>query len=236
MFTRYFTYCVCLFVNIYAFEYPQPFSGYYSQHGQDKYLAEEIFPFKQNGVFVEIGAHDGVSFSNTYYFEKHMGWTGICVEPIREMFDQLTVNRSCICENVCIDVKEGKKTFVRCFGYITEMYSGLEEYYDARHTLRIDKEIEMYGGGKIVVEVDCTTISKLLERYNIRKIDLLSVDIEGGEGRILNSIDFDQVEIKAILVENNFNEQAIRDFLLSKNYSLIKKIGKDDVFIKNAKI
>lgn len=43
-------------------------SGYYSQCGQDKWLVENAFPGVRSGVFVDIGAHDGVSFSNTFYF------------------------------------------------------------------------------------------------------------------------------------------------------------------------
>ncbi len=214
-----------------AFEYPKPFPNYYSQHGQDKYLAEEIFKTKQDGFFLEIGAHDGISFSNTYYFEKHFNWKGICVEPIPELFEKLKMNRQCICENVCIDVKEGKKKFLRCFGFITEMYSGIEDYYDSRHLLRIDKEISEFGGERTIIEVDCIALNQLVEKYKIKKIDLLSLDIEGGEEKILRSINFDQIKIGVILVENNFNEEGIRSFLFFKNYVFMKRIGKDDIYV-----
>lgn len=220
---------VCAFLD--SFEYPSRFLGYYSQHGQDKYLAEEIFKNKQNGIFLEIGAHDGISFSNTYYFEKYLNWSGICVEPIPELFEHLKINRTCICENSCIDVVEGKKLFLRCFGYITEMYSGIEEYYDSRHLLRITKEIEEFSGAKTLIEVDCISMKRLLEKYEITQINLLSLDIEGGEEKILRSIDFDQIKIGVIVVENNFNDEGIRSFLSSKNYILVKRIGKDDIFV-----
>lgn len=222
---------VCAFLD--SFQYPTPFLDYYSQHGQDKYLIEEIFKNKRNGIFLEIGAHDGISFSNTYYLEKYLNWNGICVEPIPELFEQLQINRECVCENICIDVAEGKKTFLRCFGYITEMYSGIEEYYDPRHLLRITNEIESFSGKKTVIEVDCTSINRLLEKYEITQIDLLSLDIEGGEEKILRSIDFNRIKIHVILVENNFHEESIRSFLSSKNYILVKRIGKDDVFVDN---
>ena len=35
-----------------------------------------------NGYFVELGANDGITYSNTYYFEKYRGWKGILIEPI----------------------------------------------------------------------------------------------------------------------------------------------------------
>ncbi len=152
---QYIFFILVFFSSAYGFDYPKRFQGYYSQHGQDKYLVEEVFNYKENGFFLEIGAHDGISFSNTYCLEKDFHWRGICVEPIPELFEKLKNNRQCICENVCIDVVRGKKNFLRCFGFITEMYSGIADYYDSRHLLRIDKEIEEYGGEKMNVEVDC---------------------------------------------------------------------------------
>ena len=41
---------------------------YYSQYGQDKFLTEFLFKNKKNGIFVDIGANDGISFSNSYFF------------------------------------------------------------------------------------------------------------------------------------------------------------------------
>ena len=52
-----------------------------SQIGQDRILDEQIFKGKQNGVFIEVGAFNGVSGSNTYFFEKERGWKGMLIEP-----------------------------------------------------------------------------------------------------------------------------------------------------------
>ncbi len=54
---------------------------FYSQAGQDQFLFEHFFRGKRNGVFVEVGAFDGEQFSNTLFFERVMGWKGLCVEP-----------------------------------------------------------------------------------------------------------------------------------------------------------
>ena len=45
-------------------------------------IDEELFGGRRGGVFVDVGAHDGVSFNNTVYFEHSLGWQGLCVEPI----------------------------------------------------------------------------------------------------------------------------------------------------------
>ena len=46
---------------------------FYSQYGQDKFLFENFFKEKNNGFYLDIGAHDGITLSNTYFFEK-LGW------------------------------------------------------------------------------------------------------------------------------------------------------------------
>ena len=166
---RFLKIMLCFFMLANAYEYPKRFSGYFSQHGQDKFLNEQIFKGKKSGIFLEVGAHDGISFSNTYFFEKNLNWKGICIEPIPEVFKELERNRRCVCENVCIDDKEGKKFFLKCSGFITEMYSGIVDYYDPRHQLRIDNEILEFGGDKEIIEVNCTTLHEVLRRNNIRE-------------------------------------------------------------------
>lgn len=215
-----------------AHRYPRPIEGYYSQKGQDKLLNEVIFKGKKEGFFVEIGAHDGVSFSNSYFFERNLGWTGICVEPNPVIFDLLTANRSCVCEQICISDSHEKKSFLLCEGYMLEMYSGLLHNYDPRHLARIDTEMCVFGGGKEVILVDCCTLKSLFKKHMITRIDFLSIDIEGGEQAALESIDFSEVTIDVIVVENNFNETMIKDYLVTKDYVLRAHIGKDDIYIR----
>ena len=56
--------------------------NFFSQTGQDRLLFEHFFRGKRNGVFVDVGAYDGTTFSNTLFFERSMGWSGLCVEPL----------------------------------------------------------------------------------------------------------------------------------------------------------
>lgn len=217
---------------IFANQYPRPIAGYYSQKGQDKLLNEIIFKYKKGGVFVEIGAHDGISFSNSYFFEKNLAWTGICIEPNPNTFNKLQANRNCICEQICISNSNIKKPFLLCSGYMLEMYSGLFDNYNPKHLDRIDAEMHIFGGDKQIVWVDCCTLKSLFEKYMITHIDFLSIDIEGGEEEALQSIDFDTVTIDIIVVENNFNETILKEYLKDKGYELKAHIGKDDIYIR----
>lgn len=220
----------CIF-DCFGYDYPKPINGYFSQRGQDKFLNELIFKGKRNGFFVEVGAHDGISFSNTYFFEKNLGWTGICVEPNPDIFQKLIQNRHCICEQLCIANHDKSMPFLKCSGYILEMYSGLLASYDSRFLDRIDKEIAQYGGSKQVISVPCIRFKDLFLKHNISHVDFLSLDIEGGEEAALKTIDFTQVQIDAIIVENNFNEDRIKSYLESQGYHRVERLGKDDIYV-----
>lgn len=52
-----------------------------AEHAQDKFVLAYFLPQKTHGTFVEFGAGDGITASNSYFFEKHLCWTGICIEP-----------------------------------------------------------------------------------------------------------------------------------------------------------
>jgi len=202
-----------------------------SQYGQDEYLNSNIFKNKKNGVFVDIGAHNGVSLSNTYFFEKELDWTGLCVEPNPKIFHELCNNRSSININGCAWICNEKKIFRLIEGY-SEMLSGLVETYDSRHVDRIHRECIEKNSKYVDVNIDCYEINSLLSENGLFKVDLLSIDTEGSELKILESIDYDIFKIDVIIVENNYKDLSLQNFLLSKGYYLYDKIKIDDIYVK----
>lgn len=197
----------------------------YSQHGQDIYFDENIFKGYENGVFMDIGAHDGVSLNNTLYFEKNYKWTGVNVEPIKEVFDKLVINRpNCINLNVACSDKEGIAEFINTTGY-TEMLSGLKDEYDPRHLSRVNQELQQYGGKLDIVKVNTKTVESICDTYSIKHINLLSIDVEGAEFSVIKSINFDKVFIDVICFENNYEDVSVPiiKYLEGKNYKLIFK-------------
>jgi FkbM family methyltransferase len=202
-------------------------SSYKSQFGQDKYVNEHFFKNKRDGIFVEIGAFDGISLSNTYFFEKELGWQGICVEPVQQKFNLLQKNRSCICIQGCISNFDGKALFAEVSGI--EVLSGLSMKYDPRHVHRIQSE-----GGKIkYYEVDCFTPKTIFEKFNMSHIDFLSIDTEGGEFDILSSINLKSIDIDVITVEVNYpDDKRIHDYLTSHGYQFVQQLGCDELYKK----
>jgi FkbM family methyltransferase len=204
---------------------------YHAQHRQDQFLNEKIFHNKRNGVFLDIGANDGVSISNTLFFERELDWTGLCVEPIPEVYERLKNNRKCITVHGCISDKTQKDQFLKIEGY-PAMLSGLMSKYDPRHINRINHEINVYGGSKTLIDMECYNINELLEKNNISYIDFCSLDIEGGELDVLKTIDFDKITIKAFAIENNYPSNEIKKFMTSKGYELFEVLECDEIYIK----
>ena len=79
--------------------------------GQDVFIYENFFPNKRDGVFIDIGAAEGVSRSNSYFFEKELGWSGICIEAQKHSYGKLIKNRNSICVNACLSDKEEEVEF-----------------------------------------------------------------------------------------------------------------------------
>lgn len=201
---------------------------YYSQDGQDKFLVEELFKNKLSGFYVEIGANDGITLSNTKVLED-IGWGGVCIEPLPNSFNKLKNNREAECYNVAISDTNGVIEFLEIDGY-SEMLSGILDKYDTRHLDRINREIVNYGGTKKIIEVKSVKFSDLI---NQDKIDYISIDVEGSELSILKSIDFKKHYIYCISVENNYGSTDVTDYLIDNGYVFLKTIGADNFFIKN---
>ena len=205
---------------------------YFSQFQQDKFV-DFLFKKEHNKVFLDIGAHDGISFSNTYFFEKYRNWTGICIEPNPDAFIKLQENRNCILENSCISDEETTVTFRKVEGAAKqEMLSGILDFFDQKHINMINTELRLYGGKYTDIVIDCKNINSILLKHHIHHIDYCSIDTEGAEYQIINSIDFDKIDITVLTVENNNKDSAIRKFLRKKNYHYISGGRNDDFFIK----
>ncbi len=202
---------------------------FYGQYKQDQYLYNTFFMNKQNGIFLDVGASDGITFSNSLFFEK-LGWTGLCVEPREEAFKKLSTVRSCHKENIAISDKPGQYQFQELSGWGSGL-SGIVNNYDPRHVNRIirEKKHPNHKGSRLI-QVDAVTLQSLLDKYGLSTIDFLSLDVEGGEMAVLNSIDWSKTSISVICIENNYNTKDIPNFLASKGYKFVKRHACDQIY------
>lgn len=184
-----------------------------SQLGQELWVLERV-DYKRDGFFVEFGATDGITLSNSWLLEHEFGWSGICAEPNPKFFKDLQANRSCVVSDECIGQHSGDRiSFI-----LADVYGGIADYSDADN--HAQKRAAYKAKGEIL---EMTTISLedfLLKHDAPREIDYLSIDTEGSEYDILASFPFDQWTIRLITVEHNFTpmREDIYALLVSHGY------------------
>ncbi|STQ86527.1 FkbM family methyltransferase [Helicobacter muridarum] len=131
--------------------------------------------------------------------------------------------------NVALCNTDGEVSFMQIIG--PQMLSGIVSEYDKRHLERIDREVAECGGSYQIIKMQGARFSTIMKEQQ-KKIDYISIDVEGGEMKILESIDFDSYDIRLIGIENNYNTDDIYNFLKVRGYKKILKLGADDFYIK----
>ena len=167
---------------------------YYSQHGEDEALSKR-FPGSR-GVFVEVGAADGVEGSNTLHFEER-GWEGLLVEANPYLAASCRAVRRAPVAQVAVS-SPGAPAEVE-FQVVRDIPQ-LSGITPDRETLRI------YGAHDLeAVSVACRTLDDVLEEYLPgRTLDFVTIDVEGHEWEVLSGFSLDRWKPSVVIVERNY--------------------------------
>jgi FkbM family methyltransferase len=193
--------------------------------------AAYFFNGKRDGFFVDIGANDGITWSNSLTFELNYNWSGVCIEPHPVPFSKLIEERSCKCLNCAVSDKSGEFDFLFIDGN-AEMLSGLVAKFDPRHLDRINTEVKNNNDKTHINKIECKTITQLLNELDRTTIDYLSIDTEGSEMQIINGIDFEKINVTLISMEVNYELTPVTEFMKTKNYKFLQKVCGDAFYAK----
>lgn len=208
---------------------------YYSQCEEDIFLNNNIFKNKKNGVYIELGALDGVLYSNTKFFEDSLNWSGILIEPHPNKFNLLKKNRS---NNFLFNSLVSCHTEPLEFRYFVDAHaavSGVENTLSKHHFdtfFESDNEwVKSLQQNKIFIKP--TTLTEIVKQTDLKHIDLLSLDVEGHEYEVLLSWDF-SIPIDVILIEtlgvDPKKDELCREILINNNYKLITKYKHNEIY------
>ncbi len=202
----------------------------YSQLGQSTYM-NTLLKSKRNGFFIESGGHDGEYISNSLYFEKKFNWSGLLIEPIPSSFKVLsTKNRNAYTLNACI---AKKKPFVTKFR-VAHVFSGRQDQIDSYHLNYLNKYVDK---SKATEYMPCFSLNTILHAINVKNVDMFSLDIEGGEWDVIESIDYTKYNINLFCIEHNhlkFDKKKIYNHLLKNGYIFVSEKEIDYFFQKNS--
>jgi FkbM family methyltransferase len=203
-------------------------SGFHSQHGEDAVLWS-LFDFKLDGTFVEIGAHDGKSLSNSYFFES-IGWHGVLVEPEPKNFALCCRNRPFSkCINAAVVAGTQKKSVLLKRIKDQPMLSYVST--SSNHKRRVERT----GSAVDEIEVKAVDFQQLIPK-NFGAIDFISIDTEGNEFEILRTIDFEKYSPLALVVEENMKavDNRIETYLKKQGYKEIIRLGCNCIYVSSS--
>ena len=162
--------------------------------------------------------------------EKQYGWNGICVEAIPDKINNLISNRP---NSICISkavYNESNLNLPFSISNNNNLLSGLSNH------IFLFKDIVNSNKKDIIVKT--ITLNDLLNENNSPLfIEYLSLDTEGSEYEILQSVDFKKYTFGIIHVEHNYIEPTrnnIKEYLIKNNYIFIKSNEFDDVYTHNS--
>ena len=189
-----------------------------SQLFQDLFV-QFIHNDKSNGTFLEFGATDGLSLSNSVMLENKFGWSGVLAEPSPQWHEKLFENRpnSTVLTD-CIYSETGKKLdfFVSDSGVL----STLEEFRQSDISSMPGNTKSRNASGYNCKVETISLNDVILKYFDGAKIDYMSVDTEGSELLILSQFDFDNYAPKVVTVEHNFTdlEKDLDELFFRNNY------------------
>ena len=197
-----------------------------------------------NFGLVVIGAHSGVWLKSL--FEEYQNQNILLVEPVPYNIALLKENTTKYI-NINIETSAvSEKNEIKKFYYVKpDAVKRLDKHWasgigslDKQHILNHKNKRFLVSETDIEqIDIQYFTFSNLIEKYSISSIDLLQIDVEGAEFKILNSINFEKIEIKKIIFEfkhfdGTFKEgpklKLIKEKLIKFNYQL-KEIDKENI-------
>ena len=197
---------------------------YYSQQGEDVYINNNYINKKvEEGIYLELGACDGITLSNTKFFEEKYNFKGILIEPLKNFFNKLLKNRpGNLLFNYAIDYSKGQTNFVG-----NTFTAGLSNTMESEFR-------DFHHGKNPDYLVDSVPIRDIIKKSNIKYIDFMSIDVEGGELVVLETMDW-SIPVYIIIIElddrNKEKDEKCRDLLKEKGFTFDRALGSNDIWI-----
>jgi len=194
----------------------------YSQSNEQEIIIN-LFKGKRNGTFLDIGANDGVTLSNTFALANNYGWTGLLVEASPKAYERLFKNYELMewqhdLQNVAIGKEDGELVF-------WESGELLNKGDVALVSTGIRSELKRWDAIHMPFEkitVPMISFATMLSRTRHTHFDLLSIDIEGMELDVLPQIDFKALKIQVAVIEwNSKDKKAYNDIMFPQGFRLV---------------
>lgn len=168
---------------------------------------------RRRGYFVEVGAGDGVTYSNTFMLERDFGWNGLLVEPARMFHASIEASRQ-----APLDRRGASRRSREMLRFVEDASFGELSGFAETPARKDETQSAAYV-------VETVSLDDLLdERQAPDEIDYLSIDTEGWELAVLQGLSLAKRRIKFLTIEHNFDTKRLRAYdrlLLPAGYSRV---------------
>ncbi|MCL4130950.1 UNVERIFIED_CONTAM: hypothetical protein GTU68_017446 [Idotea baltica] len=194
-------------------------------------VIDRILNKKRGGFFIECGALDGETRSNTLYFERERDWKGILIEADPRNFEQvITKHRKAYSSPTCLAPSKHPTSV---------------KFQQQQNMGHIVGELYNNSGGPelgAVLVVQCFPLLSYLKALNVTTVDYFSLDVEGAEFDILKQIPWKEVNIKTLSVEfihNKVDKYSIKNYMKDQGYFVhsevthVQWLANDFIFVRD---
>ena len=213
--------------------------GHTGQWAEDVVIRKLFLRSKKQGIYVDLGAHHPFIHSNTAWL-WFKGWRGINVDANKHsitLFNKSRPNDTNL--NLAIIPSSqyiGSTQMVDL--YLPNEESNETGEHGITATASVNSDIASERNFKKTEKVNAIDILTLFEKYNLTEIDYLNIDVEGMDYQILQDINFTDVKIHTISVEDYCSsihavvESKTTIHLQKNGYDLVSRVGPTSIFAR----
>ena len=183
-----------------------------NSYNAEEWIVRDFFADQRDGVFVDVGANDHQRYSNTFYLETALGWSGIAIEPQQKFAEGYRQHRP-------------RTTFVPLF--VSDVSNRQATLYIGENDLVASSSREFtgsFGRGASPTKATTTTLDDVLDRLRVTRIDFLTMDIELAEPQALAGFSIDRFRPRLVCIEAHEPvRQQLLDYFARHGYVIVGK-------------
>jgi len=185
-----------------------------------------------NGFFVELGGNDGLNQSNSKHLELFRGWRGVLIEPFPKNFHRMAKNRSPkshFINAACVSFEfEESEMLLSYSNLMTTPLLGESDIADRSLHANMGSDFLPASESVHTFKAEALTLTKILDDCRAPNlIDLLSLDVEGGELEVLKGLDHKRYRFRWMVIESR-SPEALSNYLEKEGYTMIRQLSVHD--------